>query len=197
MKTVRSSGTPSPFGRGTAGCGCPPDARMGLLLHPVHDEFLGPVNGRRRPLGLDHQDVAVGQDVERARILQSGGERLDLQAGRRRSASRRPQPTLVPHASAAADIGGSAADRDVARSGGADRSARVRRRRWSAPRRLRGQETRRLHRRILRTARRRRGDRPSPSRSSRSPPGSAPPAPTGSGRSARPRCRRRGCGRRR
>ncbi len=61
---------------GVAAGGCP-------RLHPFHDEVLWPLDrlGPRR-LGLDHQDVAIGERIERPRMLQAGGERIDLQAVR-------------------------------------------------------------------------------------------------------------------
>jgi len=64
--------------------------RMRHFLNQVHDDFLGPTDGSRRPACLDHQHVAVGQDIEGARIREVLGERLHFQAGR--GGGRRPVP---------------------------------------------------------------------------------------------------------
>ncbi len=54
-------------------------------LDESHDELLRPLDRSPfRGLGFHHQHVAVGQHVEETRMLQAGGEGLDLQALRHR-----------------------------------------------------------------------------------------------------------------
>ncbi len=50
-------------------------------LDKTHDDFLRPLDRRGlRRLGFHHQHVAVGQHIERARMLQAGRKGLGLQA---------------------------------------------------------------------------------------------------------------------
>ena len=61
-------------------------AARGACAGPIDDRtskvILGPeIYGRRR-IGFDHQDVAVGQRVDDARVHEAGRDRLDLQPAR-------------------------------------------------------------------------------------------------------------------
>src|SRR4029077_15183248 len=58
-------------------------ARSDPGLNPAHDQILRAVDGIGPGLPrLDHQDVAVGENVDRARMLEAGRQRLNLQTVR-------------------------------------------------------------------------------------------------------------------
>jgi hypothetical protein len=55
----------------------------GLRFDLLHDKILGSADRcSRRRLRLHHQHVTVGQNIERAGMLQSGRDRLDFQSRR-------------------------------------------------------------------------------------------------------------------